>query len=115
MFEHTSTDDNLLELDDVLVTGTDFTGIAEHTNEIQVSAYPNPAHDQLNLRYTLDNVTAVTINVYDMNGRLVSSENKGAQTAGAQQATVNVSAIPAGMYRVELVTETGRSNSRVVV
>lgn len=115
MFEHTSTDDNLLEVDDILVTGTDFTGIHEQQQELAVTLYPNPAHDNVNLRYTLENSTAVTINLYDMNGRLVSSENKGVQSAGAQQATLSVSGIPAGMYRVELVTETGRSNSRVVV
>ena len=98
-----------------LVTGTDFTGIHENQQTLAVSLYPNPAHEQLNLRYTLENSTAVTINLYDMNGRLVSSESKGTQTAGAQQSTLSLSGIPAGMYRVELVTEKGRSNNRVVV
>lgn len=115
MFEHYTTDDNLIELDDILVMGTDFTGVAENSGTISFSAYPNPANDQVNLRYNLANASAVTVNVYDVTGKLVMSEAKGNVASGQQTTSVNVSSLPAGVYHVELVTAEGTGNSRVIV
>jgi hypothetical protein len=115
MFKHYSTDDNLLEVDDILVKGTNFTGIQEHTNTLSFTAYPNPASDQVNLRYTLSNSSAVTINVYDVTGQLVMSENKGQLSAGSQTTSLSLSGLPAGAYQVQIMTAEGTGNSRLIV
>jgi hypothetical protein len=114
MFRHYCTDDNLLSLDDILVTGTDYTGIHEANSGVSFSTYPNPAKDELNISYELTSSSNVVLNVYNIEGKLMSSENKGI-LSGAQTNRIDISNLPAGMYRVELVTEMGRSNQKIVV
>jgi hypothetical protein len=115
MFVHNTHDDNLLSIDNIMITGTDFTGIHTNSEGTTFSAFPNPATDVLNTRYTLTAASKVVVNVYDVAGKLVATENKGVQPAGEQSSSINVAGLPAGMYRVELVTDAGRSNNRVVV
>jgi hypothetical protein len=114
MFHHGTTDDNLISVDDILVTGTDFTAVAEQEQGVIFSAYPNPSSENVTISYNLPASSAVTVNVYDITGKLMSVENKG-NLSGSQQHTIDVSAFSAGIYRVELVTAFGRSNQRIVV
>ena len=44
----------------------------------------------------------------------MSAESKG-NLSGEQQQNVDVHMLPAGMYRIELVTEAGSSNQRIIV
>ena len=115
MFNHKTVDDNLISVDDILVTGTDPTGVGELNPGLPFSTYPNPANDQLNIRYTLPGASPVSLNIYDVSGKLVSAQNFGTIAAGPQQQTIDVSALPAGFYHVELVTEMGKSNNKVIV
>ncbi|HLG03408.1 MAG TPA: T9SS type A sorting domain-containing protein [Bacteroidia bacterium] len=112
---HGTIDDNLLSIDDVLVTGTDITGLSESSGSVSFIAFPNPVQDIVTLQYTLPASTPVTINVYNVAGQLVKTENKGPLAMGEQQAKIDLGELAAGAYRVELVTESGSSNSKVIV
>ncbi len=114
MFHHYCTDDNLLSVDDILITGTSFVGVQENENGVSFLAYPNPAKDRVNIRYHLPSSSNVTINIYNITGKLLNTENKGMLT-GEQNNSIDVSTLPAGLYRVELLTEMGSSNQKVVV
>jgi hypothetical protein len=77
-------------------------GMAVGTIElISVNLYPNPTVDAIN--FTLN--TAAIASVYDVNGRLVFSEN-----VNAGNNTLEVSGLRAGSYRVDCVSD--RSISR---
>lgn len=115
MFRHFCVDDNLISVDDILITGTDLTSVAEASGSIPFKAYPNPANDIVNISFELPDAAPVTINVYDMTGKLISTEQKGNLAAGPQSTQVDVSVLATGLYRVELVTGNIRSNTRVVV
>jgi hypothetical protein len=115
MMHHYCIDDNLISVDDILVTGTDFTGVQQNPNAVAFSTYPNPTSDEMNIRFNLPSSSNVTFNIYDITGKLIQSENKGNLSAGEQKLLLNVSGLNAGMYQVEMVTEMGTSNSKIVV
>ena len=115
MFRQYCTDDNLLSLDDILITGTNLTSVTETSGAIAFNLYPNPTNDIANISFELPESAPVSVNVYDMTGKLISTEQKGNLVAGQQNMQVDLSSLAAGIYRIELVTGSVRSNSRVVV
>jgi hypothetical protein len=79
----------------------------EASGEAQLTVSPNPANDQALLYYYLPKVLSnCSIEVYDLNGRLVFSEShqQASQEYGVQ---LDVSAWPSGMYVVQLRSEEG--------
>ena len=115
MMHHYCTDDNLIEVDDMCVTGTDFSGVKEMHNDLAFSTYPNPTNGDVNIRFNLPSSSNVTFNIYDITGKLVHSESKGTLSQGEQKLQLNVSGLNAGMYQLEMVTENGKANSKIVV
>jgi hypothetical protein len=69
-----------------------------------VKLYPNPVNDQLNILVSSGDLTAVK--VYDLNGREINI----AQSANV----VDVSALSAGVYIVNVVTTEGTSTHRII-
>ncbi len=100
-FLHDSDDDNLIALDDILVTGT-AVGLNEVKNELGLSLFPNPASSKVELTYTLAANSSVIADVYDVRGSKVMSYNNGMQPAGAQKLAVDVSQLSSGVYNVVL-------------
>jgi hypothetical protein len=74
--------------------------------EVSVSVFPNPATNKVNVASA---EMIRTVNIYDLNGSLISSEQ-----ISATQAEVNISELPDGCYILEAVTENGNSRSRIV-
>lgn len=77
-------------------------------------AFPNPAMDNVNILYSLNNSAEVTLNIVDIQGRTVKSivEN---QTAGGQQFNVNVEELNAGTYFYSIVAGDEVMNGKFVV
>ena len=113
---HNSTDDNLISLDDVLIRGTLSTiGINENANDLALNLFPNPATDNVQVNYTLTSKTTVTISMYDVTGKLVSSVSRGEEQNGRHFATINTSSIAKGFYTVKVETNFGQSTSKLIV
>ena len=92
---HNCTDKFAFIIDDVKITNV--AGIEE--NSMEVSVYPNPATDVLNIQLT-ENASSVSI--LGMDGKVVST-----QVVNANTATVNVSNLVSGVYFYEVVAENG--------
>lgn len=75
-------------------------GINDISANNGVLLYPNPANNQVNV--TAQNMKQVMI--YDATGRLVTN-----QVATTDMQTIDISVLPAGLYHVRVVTETGNS------
>lgn len=115
-FIGTSTDDNLISLDDVLIRGTLSTiGINENENNLALSLFPNPATDNVQVNYTLTSETTVTINLYDVTGKLVATVSEGEQAQGRHFAHINTSSLAKGFYTVKVATAFGQSTSKLIV
>ncbi|MCX6297162.1 MAG: T9SS type A sorting domain-containing protein [Bacteroidetes bacterium] len=115
-FLDNTTDDNLLEIDDVMIRGKLSTiGIKENVNDLALNLFPNPASDNVQVSYTLTAETTVTINLYDVTGKLVASDSKGAQDQGRHFAHINTSDLAKGFYTVKVATGFGQSTSKLIV
>lgn len=70
----------------------------------QVSVYPNPVQDELNIALT--EVGKYTVSIYDIRGGLISSEQKQGNLL-----SLNVSSLAAGSYIVEVLDEKAGTKS----
>jgi len=60
--------------------------------------YPNPFNPATKIKFNLNKSGAVSINVYDLKGSLVSELVKGNYSAGSYEVTFDGSMIPSGIY-----------------
>lgn len=114
-FLHDSHDDNLIEFDDVMIRGNHAVGINENKLDLGLNLFPNPATDNVQVNYDLAAETTVTINVYDVTGKLVSTVSKGNQAQGRHFAFINASELAKGFYTVSVQTTTGLSTAKLIV
>ena len=114
-FKHHSVDDNLIELDDILLTGTNTVGFPEYSSGIAVSAYPNPAIDKINLRISSqENVTA-QLKLYDVMGRTTGIEKSLLLNGGENHLSVELGDLASGNYQLTITTSAGTSSLRISV
>ena len=115
-FYHDSFDDNLISIDDFMIRGTNtVTGITENANDLGLNIFPNPSVDVAQVNYNLSAETNVTISIYDVTGKLISSENKGSQSAGRHFSAINTAAMANGFYTVAVQTGTTRTTAKLIV
>lgn len=79
------------------------TGIEQATAVSTLALYPNPAHNNLTVvyDYNSNNAQNTVVNIYDLSGKLVLSNNFNL-TTGFNQHTINVSTLQQGMYIVAI-------------
>jgi hypothetical protein len=96
---HDCSDWFLLILDDIVVTGTESStsGLANYA--LNLSAYPNPASDVLNISIA---EPMSTIAIVGMDGRTVLNT-----TVSGSETTVDVSSLLPGVYYYTIATENG--------
>ncbi|MCE3278203.1 MAG: hypothetical protein K0S44_394 [Bacteroidetes bacterium] len=115
-FHHSSFDDNLISIDDFMIRGTNMvTGISENKNEIGLNVFPNPSVDAAQVSYNLTSETSVVISIYDLTGKLISTENKGKQLSGRHFTSINTAALAKGYYTVTVNTEETVATSKMIV
>jgi hypothetical protein len=71
------------------------------------SAYPNPAADDLTVRFTLERAQRVDLAVFDLLGRRLRGWDLGLLPAGEQAHHLDLSGLPAGLYVVRLTGDAG--------
>lgn len=85
------------------------TGIAEvQSNISQVSVYPNPTTDVLNIAYTVNNNTNVSFEVSSLIGETLTSFAPSAKANGAYRTQLNTSNFANGVYFVNVI-ENGKT------
>jgi hypothetical protein len=102
-FFHDSYDDNLIAIDDILVTGTHPVGIAEIQNETKLSISPNPSSGKIEVNYNLPVSSEIITRIYDMKGTLVKEIQQGMQIKGNQKIFLNISDLAPGTYDLSLI------------
>jgi len=89
------------------------------------SNYPNPFNNSTTIRFKLDMPSSVIVNVYDLQGRMISSVNLNRLNTGEQNYEWNAvnnlgKAIPSGnyIYKLEIENKTGKyqlSNKMTII
>jgi hypothetical protein len=80
----------------------------------EVTAFPNPSSDQLNVEFELEKAGEIRFLLYDNNGNLIKTLYQGQQSSGTQQFSFDISQLQPGMYFYELSTPEGSKKHRFV-
>jgi hypothetical protein len=78
-------------------------GINENSTEISgVSIYPNPSPSSVNLEMNIANPSEVSIQVTDLSGKVVATQNLGFLPLGKNQTTIQSASFNNGLYYVTI-------------
>lgn len=103
-------------LNDVSITATSV-GIheASATGVELGQNIPNPSNGTTVINYSLVDNATVTMNVYDVAGKLVMSVDKGQQSAGKYRIDLNTSNLDAGVYFYTLNADGKQATRKMIV
>ena len=90
---------NLLVSEVATVTGT---AIVIPEQYALHPAYPNPFNPVTTISYGLPEDREITINVYDLEGRKLTTLKEGIRKAGTHSVEWNAEGLPSGVYFVKL-------------
>ena len=95
-------------------------GIDEPTVNIasvnaKIKIYPNPVTTSATIDFTLNKASNVTINVYDLQGRLVIQNNAGNLISGNQKLNMDFSELKPGTYIVSVVSQGKNASAKIMV
>ncbi len=79
-------------------------GVRDASGMALMQSVPNPARDLVEIAYTLPVRGAMTLALYDGNGRLVRMLDEGTREAGQTTLRVNVSGLANGVYHYRLMS-----------
>ncbi|MBL4594407.1 MAG: T9SS type A sorting domain-containing protein [Flavobacteriales bacterium] len=100
------------------VIDDNFVGVEDHDfyNNMQLSAYPNPAVNEATIAYNLnEDMDNVTLVVYDMTGKEVYNKVYGNQVKGSYKVSLDMSDYTSGNYFYSLIGNGNRFTKRMVV
>ena len=102
---------------DTYAASKKLTGVetAESSTLQGVSLYPNPSDDNVTVAFNLENTEAVTVTVYDNQGKAVITTVRNDLSAGANKVSFNTTNLTSGIYVVEVATSTKVSRIKAVV
>ncbi|TXH59125.1 MAG: T9SS type A sorting domain-containing protein [Bacteroidia bacterium] len=80
-----------------------------------VSVYPNPAADNAEVSFNLNAASDVTINVVDVNGKVVNSNVLKNLAVGANSTSLNVANLANGVYSVVIKSNDSTVTKKLVV
>jgi hypothetical protein len=83
--------------------------------EDQVSAFPNPASNFVNVQYSLLEDAIVTVDIYDMLGSKIISEQASSRSNQLQNQTIDVSGLDSGLYFVTINAGDSRVTKKIQV
>lgn len=83
--------------------------------QTSVYAFPNPSRDFTTIEYSLSNNEVITIEIYDINGILITTlmSNK-SHKQGIYQVDFDTSNLPSGQYNCVLKTSSALKNCRII-
>ncbi|HTL82889.1 MAG TPA: T9SS type A sorting domain-containing protein [Bacteroidia bacterium] len=81
------------------------TGISSSDNSQNVSTYPNPNNGRFDLEYDLNTDATVHVEVFDIVGQTIYSENS-ERTSGHQVQPIDLSLQPNGIYFIRCTIDT---------
>ncbi|HCD51200.1 MAG TPA: T9SS C-terminal target domain-containing protein, partial [Balneolaceae bacterium] len=77
--------------------------------------YPNPFNPETTIRFTLSEPQAVSLKVYDTNGRLIKILADKKMRAGEHSLRFNATDLPSGTYLYNLTTDQGSQTRKMTL
>jgi type IX secretion system substrate protein len=88
--------------------GCSTTNIKQNNLAFAFAIYPNPASNNFHVDYSED-IGAVTVSVYNINGELVQNETI------TNSAIIDIGNLSGGIYNVNIVSNKGAVNKRLII
>ncbi|MDO7849676.1 T9SS type A sorting domain-containing protein [Hymenobacter sp. M29] len=88
---------------------------ANNDTALKLALAPNPASSTAHVAYTLPAAGTATVTLQNMLGQTVRQFAPVSQGVGAQEQSVSLNGVAAGLYLVRLQTEKGAQTTRLVV
>lgn len=79
------------------------------------AAFPNPFNSTTTIEYGLPVASLVSLNLYDLSGRLIQTMVEGDHQAGVQTTILNAVELPSGLYFVKLEDESQSINRKIIL
>lgn len=80
-----------------------------------LSIIPNPANDNVNINFMLDEDACVGLGIYDSRGALVMSSAEAAYDAGDHRISLDIGSLPPGMYFCKLQNNGGTIVKKLII
>ncbi|MEA3432883.1 MAG: T9SS type A sorting domain-containing protein, partial [candidate division WOR-3 bacterium] len=80
-----------------------------------LSLYPNPAGNDMTIRFGIPKEEMVSLKILDVSGRVVKTLVDGRIEAGYHTITLNGKNLPSGIYFAKLVTDRFKSTKKLVL
>jgi len=92
------------------------TGITEHTAATEtLENYPNPFTETTNITYSLSKNSSVELSLFDLLGNKIAGIENGNKTSGTYTTEFNASSVSAGIYMLQLKTESKTITKKLVI
>lgn len=115
-FEFQSDGGNNIFIDDININGPNTTGFDEVDISSNLSVFPNPAHDVINLEIFDDRGYQFSVSLYNPLGQVVLQQDALNFAGGQGLFTFDTSHLSAGVYTLQVETEEGkRGVQRVMI
>ncbi len=105
-------DDYFTELDDAILSSNENINVIS-TFEIS----PNPMQNEFKMTYDLRFTSSVQLTIYDLNGKLIYTQDMGSQNAGYQAMRVNLPTgiLQKGLYILAIESEKERHREKIII
>jgi len=78
-------------------------------------AFPNPASDELHLRFVLNTSQLVNVEIYDAKGQLISQSNHGIMVPAEHDIQINLSQWERGLYFLKFRAGSQQISKKIIV
>jgi len=101
-------------------TGSE-TNLSVDTNNVATNTdhfilFPNPAKEEINIRFSLQNESAIKISIYDVSGKLVSTNQSSSKfPKGEFIKTVDTRSLQQGMYMISIETSEYKETKKLII
>lgn len=103
-FLHDTDDDNLLSIDDIVVTGNGTVDVKEKPVKSNTVLFPNPANGTTVLEFDVVQPGTVSVEIFDILGRQIEKRYLGTFLKGRHTYRLSISDYSAGTYFIKLNT-----------
>jgi hypothetical protein len=104
--------DDYLWVDNLELTGANV--IIKNENEVSFTIYPNPGNGVITLDFNTSNAKQTTIQLMDITGKMMLSENVNL-AAGASKQTLDVSSIAKGSYFIKIMDKETVETKKLII
>lgn len=88
----------------------------EIVKQDEITVYPNPAHEEVNVKFRLGKTSKVMMTIYDVSGKEVLRQESSQDFPGGEfMKTLNVRGLPSGAYILYVETATQKTGKKLII